>query len=126
MGRSAPGCSPLAPRSPAITRSARRRLALLFCVALLPLACKTSLREGPHAGIASFWRDYLEMPPERALAVAGDPDRHWLAAASGGHRSQDEAEETVLIECRARRAARRMQAPCRLYATGSEIVWETR
>ncbi len=121
-----PGASLLAPRGPSITGSARRLPALLAGVALLSLACQTSLREGPHAGIASLWRDYLEMPPERALAVAGDPDRHWLGAASGGHLSLDEAEETVLIECRARMASRRMQAECRLYATGSEIVWETR
>jgi len=109
-----------------MTHTTRRLLALLACVALLPLGCKTSVREGPHEGIASIWRDYLEMAPERALAIAGNPDRHWLAAASGGHASRDEAEEAVLIECRARRAVRRMQAECRLYATGSEIVWKRR
>lgn len=114
-----------------MTRSAHRLLALLACVMLLPVgACTTSARtssdDGPHAGIATLWRSYLEMPPERALALAGNPDRQWVAAASGGHDSRDEAEEAVLIECRARRAVRRMQAACRLYAVGGEIVWTRR
>ena len=109
-----------------MTRTPHRLPAVLACLALLALACRTSAGDGPHAGLASLWRDYLEMPAERALAVAGDPDGHWLGAASGGHRSRDEAEQTVLIECRARRAMRRMQAGCRLYAIGSEIVWERR
>jgi hypothetical protein len=65
------------------------------------------------------------MPPERALALAGDPGRRWVGAAAGGHASQIEAEESAVAECKRRRAARRMRAPCRLYATGDEFVWET-
>jgi hypothetical protein len=95
----------------------------LVCAALLAPACATKSRSEPHPGIGSLWRDFLEMPPERALALAGDPDRVWVGAASGGHASQLEAEESVLAGCRRRRADRRMRAPCRLYASGGEIVW---
>jgi hypothetical protein len=71
-----------------------------------------------------LWREYLAMPAERALAIAGDPERRWVGAASGGHGSPSEAEEGALVACRRRRAARRMQAPCLLYARGDQIVWK--
>ena len=99
----------------------------LVCAALLPAACAApEMRVEPHAGIASLWREFLGMPPERALAIAGNPAGRWVGAASGGHRSQLEAEQSALAECRARRAARRMQVACRLYATGEAIVWGRR
>ncbi len=106
-------------------RKALRFSLLLACAALLPPACAMGSRSEPHPGIASLWRDFLEMAPERALALAGDPDRRWVGAAAAGRASQIEAEQSALAECRWRRAARRMRAPCRLYATGDEIVWDT-
>jgi hypothetical protein len=110
-----------------VTRDARRLALWLACAALLAgVACATGSRSEPHPGIESLWRAFLEMPPERALALAGDPDRRWVGAAGGGHASQLEAEKSALAACQRRRAARRMQAPCRLYATGSEIVWDPR
>ena len=102
------------------------RRSLLFSltsVALLSAACAAPLRSAPHPGIDSLWSSYLEMGEERALALAGEPDRIWVGAASGGHASRREAEESVLAKCWQRRAARRLQDPCRLYATGGEIVW---
>lgn len=58
------------------------------------------------------------------MAIAGDPRRYpWVTGASGGHESLEEAEESALAECRRRRARRRMQAACQLYAVGSEVVW---
>ena len=97
---------------------------LLACAALLSAACAPGSRSASHPGIASLWREYLEMPPERAIALAGDPDHYWVGAAGGGHGSRIEAEESALAECRRLRAARRTGAPCRLYATGEEIVWK--
>jgi len=70
-----------------------------------------------------MWREYVEMPDERAFALAGDPHRVWVGAAGGGYATREIAEESVIAECMQRRAARRMQEPCRLYATGDEIVW---
>jgi hypothetical protein len=102
------------------------RRSLPLVLALLPLlgaACAAPPRSAPHPGIESLWSGYLEMTDERALALAGEPDRVWVGAASGGHATRREAEESVLAKCWQRRAARRLQDPCRLYATGGEIVW---
>jgi hypothetical protein len=96
---------------------------LLACAVLLLPACTTGGRRAPNPGIASLWREYLALPPERALALAGNPDRLWVGAVAGGQASRVEAEQSALAECRKRRAIRRMQQPCRLYATGDEIVW---
>jgi len=70
------------------------------------------------------WRDFLALPAERALAIAGDPARdRWVTGASGGHGTRVEAEAEALRQCRMRRARRRMQAACVLYAVADEIVW---
>jgi hypothetical protein len=95
-------------------------------MATLLLACAS---EGPlpHPHLAPIWRDFLRLPAERALAIAGDPRRdHWVAEASGGHATRDQAEAGALLECQKRRGVRRMQAPCVLYAVGDEIVWRGR
>ena len=87
------------------------------------LACASG-RGSPHEDLARVWRDFLALPEERALAIAGDPRRdRWVTGASGGHASREEAEESALLECRRQRAARRMQAPCQLYAVGDAVVW---
>ena len=101
-------------------------------LALFGMACETTnrastTRDAPHPGIESLWRQFVEIPLPRALAIAGDPDREWVGAAAGGAgASQIEAEQSALLECRRRRVARRLLAPCRFYATGSEIVWQER
>jgi hypothetical protein len=70
------------------------------------------------------WRDFLALPEERALAIAGDPRRdRWVTGASGGHDTRGQAEAEALLQCRMRRGQRRMQAACVLYAVGDEIVW---
>jgi hypothetical protein len=100
------------------------RLAITFVVASagLVLACATP-GPHPHAGIRGLWREYQGLPSYRALALAGDPDRVWVAGAAGGRLSQAEARTAALEECAAHRQERRMQAPCRIYAIGDRIVW---
>jgi hypothetical protein len=49
-----------------------------------------------------------------------------VSAASGGHATRERAEEEAIAQCRIRRAKRRMQAECLLYAVGDEIVWQRR
>ena len=92
-------------------------LAIVLCA-----ACTT--RPSPHRELASIWRDYRALPEQRALAIAGE-FRHdrWVAGASGGHALSDEAEAGALRECQRRRVQRRMQAACRVYAVGDEVVW---
>jgi hypothetical protein len=61
------------------------------------------------------------------MAIAGDPGRdRWVTGASGGHATRQEAEDEALLQCRMRRAARRIQADCVIYAVGEEIVWRGR
>jgi hypothetical protein len=65
------------------------------------------------------------MPDEKAMALAGEPDNVWVAGAVGGRASREDAEAGALAQCRVRRQDRRMRAPCRLYATGDELVSQT-
>jgi len=95
-------------------------------MAMLLLACATD-RTSHHPDLASVWRDFLTLPAERALAIAGDPRRdRWVTAASAGHATRKQAEADALAQCRVRREMRRMQAACVLYAVGDEIVWRSR
>ena len=99
-----------------------RHIAVAWMAALL-LAC-VSDGASPHPNLAPTWRDFLTLPKERALAIAGDPRRdRWVAGASGGHATRGEAEADALLECQRRRGIRRLQAACTLYAVGDEIVW---
>jgi hypothetical protein len=99
-----------------------RRIAVAWTAVLL-LACASD-RASPHPDLAPTWRDFLALPAERALAIAGDPRRdRWVAGASGGHATRGGAEAAALLECRRRRGIRRMRAACALYAVGDEIVW---
>lgn len=100
--------------------------ALVAAAALLLLACASD-RASPHPDLAPVWRDFLALPAQRALAIAGDPRRgRWVTAASAGHATREAAEAEALAECRKRRALRRMRAECVLYAVGDEIVWRGR
>jgi len=93
---------------------------------VLLLACASG-GASPHPELVAVWRDYLALPAERALAIAGDPRRGgWVTGASGGHATRDQAEAAALAQCRMRRELRRMQAECVLYAVGEEIVWRGR
>jgi hypothetical protein len=91
--------------------------------ALAALACASG-GVGPPPSLARLWREFRELPAERALAIAGDPEKLWVAGVSGSHASRAQAEEAAIAECRRRRFLQRMQAPCRLYAVGDEIPWD--
>ena len=99
-----------------------RRIAVAGAAVLL-LACASD-GTSPHPDLAPVWRDFLALPAERALAIAGDPRRdRWVAGASGGHARRSEAEAEAMRQCRVRRRTRRLQAACMLYAVADEIVW---
>jgi hypothetical protein len=99
-----------------------RRIAIGGTAVLL-LACASD-GASPPPDLAAVWRDFLALPAERALAIAGDPRRdRWVTAASAGHASRAEAEAGALAQCRMQRGMRRLQAACVLYAVGDEIVW---
>jgi len=98
------------------------RFVCVACLSLLTVACTTT-RSEPHPELGATWREYVEMPNQRALAISGDPEQAWVGAASGGHASLADAETSALAHCRERRIARRLPGPCRVYARGREIVW---
>jgi len=93
--------------------------------ALATVSCASTDAEPPH-GLARLWRQFLEMPEERAIALAGDPEKRWVVGVSSGQASLEAAEELALAKCMEQRAQQRMQDPCRLYAAGDEIVWRSR
>jgi len=112
-----------APRFPAAAFG--RQIALAWTVLLLS-GC-VSDGASPHPDLAPAWRDFLALPAERALAIAGDPRRdRWVTGASGGHATRAQAEAEALVRCRKLRGLRRIQAACVLYASGDEIVWRGR
>jgi hypothetical protein len=93
---------------------------------LLALACATQETQ-PQPELAAAWKAFLSLPPQRAMAIAGEFRRGpWVTASSGGHATQADAENEALTRCRVRREARRMRAECVIYAVGSEIVWRGR
>lgn len=98
------------------------RLAIATSAALLA-ACATGPTPGHRSQLTRLWAQYEQLSPQRALAVAGDPELVWVGAATGGHESREAAERAALAECQRRRVKSRMQVPCRLYAVGDEVVW---
>jgi len=98
-------------------------IGLVLTLALLLPGCRSGPRIPPHPGVDAMWRQYAKLPPKRALAIAGDPNHIWVGAAAGGAEQQVDASDVALEECRRKRTARRMQAPCMLYAVGDEILW---
>ncbi len=95
-------------------------------MALFLLACASD-GVSPPPDLAVAWRDFVAMPAQRAMAIAGDPQRdRWVFGASGGHATRGQAEAEAIRQCRVRRGMRRMQAACVLYAVGDEIVWRGR
>lgn len=96
----------------------------LALAALAPGACRLPpTQTRPHESLTAIWRQYEQLPTRRALALAGDPERSWVAAMAGGAAEQQDAIDAALARCLESRKQHRMQAPCRLYAVDDEIVW---
>ena len=99
------------------------RCALLLATAASLGACETPGPD-PHPLVDTrIWQQYRQLEENRALALAGDPTRIWVAGMAGGQTSPAVAASDALAECGRQRAKRRLVAPCRLYAKGSRIVW---
>jgi len=99
----------------------------LALAAFAPAACRLPpTQTQPHESLATLWRQYQQLPTRRALALAGDPERAWVAAMAGAATEQQDAIDVALARCRQKRKEHRMQAPCRLYAVDDEVVWVAR
>ena len=98
---------------------------LVAAFLLLLVGCGGGLSQPGHRELAGLWSDYRELPPHRALAIAGDPSRsRWVAGVASGQASAEEAERAALGECRRQRLRQRMQEACSIYAVGDEVIWE--
>lgn len=97
----------------------------LVCAAMALAACQVPPTQ-PHRSLEPLWRDFQKLPLTRALALAGDPDRAWVASMAGGALAQQDAIDVALEGCRRKRLDRRLRAPCLVYAVDDEIVWGTR
>ena len=94
---------------------------LVLAVAISLLSCAPGVTGRHPLERTDLWHRYRELADARALAIAGDPEAVWVGGVAAGLASVVEAEREALAECRRRRARRRMQVPCVLYAVGSEI-----
>ena len=101
------------------------RLAAVVLCAAVAVGCQIPPPQ-PHTSLEPLWRDFEKLPQKRALALAGDPDKAWVAAMAGGAESQQDAIDVALEGCRRKRLDRRLRAPCLVYAVDDEIVWTVR
>lgn len=97
-------------------------LLLLLLVAAAGVACESSEQQ-PHRALVPLWREYEQLPGHRAMAIAGRPERTWVAGMSANLPTPAEAEKEALAECGRRRLDRRLRVPCLLYAVDDEIVF---
>jgi hypothetical protein len=95
-------------------------VATLACIA----SCAGPKNDGPHIGVRDMWRRFEALPNERSMAISGNPDAHWVGAAVGDFATQYEADVAALAQCKRRRTIARLQARCRIYARGDEVVWD--
>jgi hypothetical protein len=68
------------------------------------------------------WRDYRNLEPNKALAVAGDMSGVYVTGYAFGNASETGAVQAALQACDARRVDRRIASPCRTYAVGDHPV----
>ncbi len=103
---------------------ARTWLATAGACALAATACSTNGAASHPMAHTRLWQQYEGLAESRALVVAGNPTKNWVAAMAGGQPSVRAALDEAMAECLERRAKRRMQASCRPYAEGKRIVWD--
>jgi hypothetical protein len=77
----------------------------------IPLRAKTQFQ--------SEWQQYLSLPGEKALAVAGDLDGVYASGIAQGATSTEAAIAGALAWCEQRRKDRRIGSTCETYAVGS-------
>jgi len=73
----------------------------------------------------SEWKNYQRLRPLKALAVAGDLNGVYVSGFAYAYPIQALANAEALESCEARRADRRVEQECRLYAIGDDPIPET-
>jgi hypothetical protein len=85
--------------------------------------CETNASERHDLARTLIWTQYEGLARSRALALAGDPTKVWVAGMAGGQASVAKAMEAALAACGKQRSRRRIQSPCLPYAEDTRIVW---
>ncbi len=70
------------------------------------------------------WRNYQRLSGLKALAVSGDLRGVYVSGFAWAYPLQEPANEEALENCEERRADRRVEPACRLYAIGDERLGE--
>ena len=99
---------------------------LLFPLALAASCATRTFSDAPHPRVNDLWKEFITLPESRSMALAGNPKRVWVGAAVGNGRTQASADAAAMEECNRRRKSGQIVAPCRIYARGSEVVWDQR
>jgi len=111
--------------------SARVTLAALAACLLAAGGC---LRSGgspmgiPLREVTQFeseWKNFQRLRPLKALAVAGDLNGVYVSGFAYAYPFQALANAEALESCEERRADRRVEQECRLYAIGDDPIAET-
>ncbi|MCX7066127.1 MAG: hypothetical protein NTW85_00260 [Methylococcales bacterium] len=72
-----------------------------------------------------FFEEYSAKTDKKALALAHDHNKKEAWGYGFGYSSQAQANDRALLECRNRLAEYRVNADCKLYAIGNDVVWES-
>ena len=72
----------------------------------------------------SEWKNYQRLGSLKALAVAGDLNGVYVSGFAYAYPIQALANDEALENCEERRADRRVEEECRLYAIGDDQIQE--
>ncbi|MBW2692496.1 MAG: hypothetical protein JRE57_07660 [Deltaproteobacteria bacterium] len=74
----------------------------------------------------SEWKNYQRLGSLKVLAVAGDLNGVYVSGFAFAYPIQELANDEALENCEERRADRRVEDECRLYAIGDDRIQEAR
>lgn len=86
----------------------------------------STTRVEPHAIPADFLKTletYKNQSGGKAVALALDANGRWAYGNVSGFTAQADANQEALVECARYKAQAGIQANCRLYAAGENVVW---
>lgn len=83
----------------------------LLSISLLP-GCGTSSFAERHPDVMN---NYRQMPREKALAVAMDPDGDYAYGYGADFDTAEEARQRAMAECEVHRESKNVRTPCRMF-----------
>jgi hypothetical protein len=113
-----------------MTNTTRPLALLMLTLPLLVPACGVfgrspiglELRESGR--FDSEWRRYLQLPPHKSLAFAGEVEGRYVIGYGFDEISGHAAEYAALKDCEIRRVDKRIESECRTVAIDDEFIDE--